>query len=123
MGDEGVLTEYCQPGASAISVTVIECDDPEMVRDEVMWLKRLPEETAKGSARAISIVLSRLDDDDQDIRCAAVEALGELANLGDVGSVDAVRKRVNDSESCVRRAALEALVQLAHAQDPCLIDS
>jgi len=67
----------------------------------------------KGDERAIAAVSGCLEDEDDDVRVAAVNALCALAAPGDQDVITAVGGRLEDAVGKVRVAAVEALGELA----------
>ena len=65
---------------------------------------------------AISFLLLRLEDENEDLRREAVQALGELGNASEI-VINALLLRLQDENSRVRRQALQALVRLGNASE------
>ena len=67
----------------------------------------------KGNARAIAAVAARLEDDDEDVRSAAVDALAKIVDKGNGGVIAAVAARLEHDSEDVRCSATKALAQIA----------
>ena len=56
---------------------------------------------------------ARLEDRDENVRRAAVEALANVAEEGDQHAITAVSARLEDEDAVVRRAAVKSLASIA----------
>merc|ERR1712232_632925 len=71
----------------------------------------------------LEVVMSRLANPLANLRCSAVQSLGELAMPGDVGVLIAMQRCLEDTEAEVRAAGAEAIAKLAARGDVAAIDA
>jgi len=101
--------QFVKIGVSAVDMLLnfLQTGDFQKVKRAAYWLGKI------GESRAVNPLVILLNDSEEFVREAAVNALGQI---GDARAVTPLIARLNDKEKFVRTASVKALVQIGNTR-------